>query len=353
MGPMARQTLRPARISLLLAAFVPLVAALAAWALVPLRAGAAPGEDDLRSRIEERRDREGSLAADAATFGKLERKLSRDIAIIEGRLSEVQTELDGRLALLASTRTSLQGQRRRHAGLIIRLRRSQVVLERRLVEIYQSGEPDLASFVLGAANFADLLERADFLKRVNRQDTRVIELVRSSRDEARRSAGRLKVLVGRRREAADAVQRQRDGLASMRDGLAAKRASFARARAARLAALRSARSGRRRLERELDRLLDEQAQSAVSMVGPGGPWAIPWAIVQCESGGQNFPPNWAGASGYYQIIPSTWALFGGSGPAAYLASKAEQDRVAARIWNGGAGAENWDCYKLLKGIPLG
>ncbi len=244
---MARQTLHPARISLLLAALLALVAALAAWALVPLRAGAAPGEDDLRSRIQERRDREGSLKADATTFAKLERKLSRDIAVIEGRLSEVQVELDGRLAVLASTRTSLQGQRRRRAGLIIRLRRSQAVLERRLVEIYQSGEPDLASFVIGAADFADLLERADFLRRVNRQDARVIDLVRTSRDEARRSAVRLKILVGRRREAADAVQRQRDGLASMRDGLAVKRASFARARAARLAAARSARSARARL----------------------------------------------------------------------------------------------------------
>jgi hypothetical protein len=79
----------------------------------------------------------------------------------------------------------------------------------------------------------------------------------------------------------------------------------------------------------------------------GGPWAIPWPIVQCESGGTNTPPNWAGASGYYQITPATWRLFGGSGPAAYLAPKAEQDRVAARIWNGGAGAGNWDCAALV------
>ena len=48
--------------------------------------------------------------------------------------------------------------------------------------------------------------------------------------------------------------------------------------------------------------------------------------------------NSAGASGYYQIIPSTWKLFGGTGPAAYLTSKAEQDAVASRIWRGGAGA---------------
>ena len=45
--------------------------------------------------------------------------------------------------------------------------------------------------------------------------------------------------------------------------------------------------------------------------------------------------------------PGTWRLFGGTGPAAYLASKAEQDAVAARIWNGGAGASNWVCAGIV------
>ena len=68
-------------------------------------------------------------------------------------------------------------------------------------------------------------------------------------------------------------------------------------------------------------------------LGPNGGWAIPYAIVLCESGGTNLPPNSAGASGYYQIVPATWKLFGGTGPAAYLAPKAEQDAVASRIWD--------------------
>ena len=70
------------------------------------------------------------------------------------------------------------------------------------------------------------------------------------------------------------------------------------------------------------------------------------AIVACESGGQNLTPNSAGASGFYQIIPGTWREFGGTGPAAYLASKAEQDRVASRIWSG-AGWQAWDCARML------
>jgi hypothetical protein len=82
-------------------------------------------------------------------------------------------------------------------------------------------------------------------------------------------------------------------------------------------------------------------------LGASGGWAIPYAIVLCESGGQNLPPNSAGASGYYQIMPATWKLYGGSGSAAYLASKSEQDAVASRIWNGGAGASNWVCAGIV------
>jgi len=87
----------------------------------------------------------------------------------------------------------------------------------------------------------------------------------------------------------------------------------------------------------------------VSNVGPGGPWAIPWAIVQCESGGQNLPPNHAGASGYYQFLVATWKGLGGSTPQAYQASKGEQDRLAAQLWAGGAGRHNWVCASLVDG----
>jgi len=69
--------------------------------------------------------------------------------------------------------------------------------------------------------------------------------------------------------------------------------------------------------------------------------------VLCESGGQNLPPNSAGASGYYQIIPSTWTASAAPVRAAYLTSKAEQDAVASRIWNGGAGASDWVCAGIV------
>jgi Transglycosylase-like domain len=80
-----------------------------------------------------------------------------------------------------------------------------------------------------------------------------------------------------------------------------------------------------------------------------GPWVIPTAIVMCESGGKNWPPNSATASGYYQILTSTWLLYGGGQytPQAYLAPKPIQDLIAARIWDGGRGAGQWNCTSIV------
>ncbi|MCW2990509.1 MAG: hypothetical protein JWM73_1103, partial [Solirubrobacterales bacterium] len=128
--------------------------------------------------------------------------------------------------------------------------------------------------------------------------------------------------------------------------LRGRRDALARAHAARLSALSSVRSRRQAAEKELNKLLEERRRASM-VPGPGGPWAIPWPVVQCESGGQNLPPNYAGASGYYQFMVATWQGLGGSTPQAYQASKAEQDRLAAQLWAGGAGAHNWVCASLV------
>jgi hypothetical protein len=230
--------------------------------------------------------------------------------------------------------------------LVKRLAESRELLGRRLRELYTAGKPDLVTVVLSSNGFSDLLERAEFLRRIQDADESIVEAVRRGRDDAREQAERLAGLERRQRDDVLAVRRQRDELEGMNAALEARRASYAQARAARLAALRDTRAGRRDAERRLERLLAERARAA-SAAGPGGPWSIPWPIVQCESGGQNLPPNWAGASGYYQFIPSTWRGLGGSTPHAYQASKAEQDRLAAQLWAGGAGARNWDCAGLV------
>jgi peptidoglycan hydrolase CwlO-like protein len=338
--------LPPIRLAALAAALV--LAPLALWAASPLAAGGAPTPEQLRSDVQRGKARERSLASAAERLGRLERALAADVAVLERRLTSVRSELVRGEARLGRTQVELREQRARAERLRERLAESRGLLARRLRELYTSSGPDLVTIVLDASSFSDLLERTEFLRRIQRADQHIVEAVRRGRDDARRQARELAVAERRQRDAVIAVRRQRDALERMTAALDARRASLRRARAARLAALRDTRAGRRHAERQLSRLLAERARAARA-TGPGGPWAIPWAIVECESGGQNLPPNWAGASGYYQFMPDTWRGLGGSTPHAYQASKAEQDRLAARLWAGGAGARNWDCAALVAG----
>jgi peptidoglycan hydrolase-like protein with peptidoglycan-binding domain len=84
------------------------------------------------------------------------------------------------------------------------------------------------------------------------------------------------------------------------------------------------------------------SSTAPASTGTSSGYAIPASIVMCESGG-----NWGavnpttGAGGAYQIMPSTWAAYGGTGMP-QDASPAEQSAIAAKIWaSSGPGA--WSC----------
>jgi septal ring factor EnvC (AmiA/AmiB activator) len=337
-----------------LALALPLAAALALWAASPLSSQAA-SQGDLQNKIDGAQSREQSLSADAATFGRIADRLAEQVSLLQRRQAAVQAQLDRERARLARTRASLKRERARLARLKRRLARSKHILALRLLDRYKTGSPDLVTVIFSARGFADLVETGEYLQRIGQQDEKIIIGVRQARNASRRAAARLARLQAAQARSAAAVQAQRDALASMGAQVAAKQASFERARQARLEALQATKANRRKLQKQLEKLQAEESRSSGGQAGPGpfGQWAIPWPIVQCESGGQNLPPNWAGASGYYQIIPSTWSGFGGNGPAAYLQPKSEQDRVARLIWAGGDGARNWDCWKILNGIPLG
>jgi hypothetical protein len=73
-----------------------------------------------------------------------------------------------------------------------------------------------------------------------------------------------------------------------------------------------------------------------------GGYTIPAYIVQCESGGNYSAVNpQTAAGGAYQILPSTWQAYGGTG-SPQDASPAEQGQVAARIY-ADRGASAWTC----------
>jgi septal ring factor EnvC (AmiA/AmiB activator) len=325
-------------------ALVLLLALAAAGAVNRFASAQDPGA--LRDRIARQKGQEHQLASAAARLGRLEAAASHAVDVLSGRLAQSQADLQSWEARLAATQADLRATRERLVRLRARLAQSRQALATMLRQRFTANRPDLVSVVLDARGFSQVLERIDFLKRVQRSDTLIVEAVRRGRDDARRDEQRLAALESRQSDQTAAVRIERNALARMTAALSARRAALAQARAARLAALANTAASRRQAEHELSKLLAAQARAA-SSAGPGGPWAIPWPIVECESGGQNLPPNSATASGYYQMLDSTWHGLGGSTPHAYQASKAEQDRLAGRLWAGGAGASNWVCAALV------
>jgi septal ring factor EnvC (AmiA/AmiB activator) len=341
------------------AATVAVALLLALAALRPERSGASTSSlGTLNGQLGHEQSRQQSLSSSIASLGHLISALDSQIQLVQSREAAVRDELAADQAKLASVQAQLARERKLLAKLRRLLAKARTQLSAQLVSGYESDRPDLVSVVLNAHGFSDLLNQVAFLGQAEKQQQSIISVTRQAKAQADRAARDLaKLQATDKKITADTALRAK-ALAGMDALLSSKEGALRQARSTQQAALNASRTRGRHLQAEINRIQAQQAAaeraaqqatapSSSAALGPSGGWVIPYAIVLCESGGQNVPPNSAGASGYYQIIPSTWQLFGGSGPAAYLASKAEQDAVAARIWNGGAGASNWVCAGIV------
>jgi len=111
---------------------------------------------------------------------------------------------------------------------------------------------------------------------------------------------------------------------------------------------RSAKAGRNMAAYQRSQSRQRRERRLLDAVTPYGAWAIPEAIVMCESHGNFRAVNGSNPNrpaGAYQIITSTWHGYGGGAfaPTADAATPYEQHVVAGRIWAGGRGRGQWAC----------
>jgi septal ring factor EnvC (AmiA/AmiB activator) len=341
-----------------------IVAALSVLVGVGATSAGASSLGQLHSQLGAEQARQQSLTASIGSLNHLIASLDSQITLVENREATLSNELADDRAKLAHVQVQLTQERARLVVLRHRLATARVRLSRQLVGSYESAKPDLVSVVLNAHGFNDLLEQIDFLGRAEHAQQTVITATREAKAEADQAAARLAQLQHTDTQITQATAIQVRAVAGMNTLLHSKEGALQSARGAQQSALAASRMRGAQLQGQIKHVEAQQAAAEAAArraaqapaptspnplgpTGGSGGWAIPYAIVLCESGGQNLPPNSAGASGYYQIIPSTWKLFDGTGPAAYLASKAEQDAVASRIWRGGAGASNWVCAGIV------
>jgi septal ring factor EnvC (AmiA/AmiB activator) len=359
-----------------LAATIVAVALLGGLAAFPATSAAGPTIGQLNQQLSQQQSRQQQLQSSLGGLSGLISSLTAQIALVERREAAVNQQLSQDRAALAKTKVQLARQRRLLALLKARLAKARRLLANQLVSNYESGSPDLLSAVLESNGFTQLLDRINFLNDAEHQQQRIITITKRAKAQATAAAIRLARLQAREEQITKAAAVEAKALAGMNWLLHSKQSALERAQAVQRAALAASQTRASQLQAEISQIEAQQAAAeqaaaeqaaaqrvaaqqaasqqvvAPSRAGASSPaptagWVIPNAIVLCESGGQDLPPNSAGASGYYQIIPGTWRQFGGTGPAAYLASKAEQDAVASRIYNGGAGVSNWDCASIV------
>jgi murein DD-endopeptidase MepM/ murein hydrolase activator NlpD len=134
------------------------------------------------------------------------------------------------------------------------------VLSERLVEIYKADRPDFVTVVLEADGFVELLERTELIRRLSRQDARIIALVRAAKADAKATTERLHRLAGRAERLAAAIEEERLQVASVNRQLVERRQGYMDARSAKSRALSSVRVDRRGLQAQLVALERENAR---------------------------------------------------------------------------------------------
>ena len=356
---------------------------------LPVASNADPSLSQLHSSLDAAQAQAHDLSGKVAHLSGMIDSLGSQIAFVRKREAAVRAQLESERASLQRTAVALVRERRVLRRLVARLHRARSVLANQLVSSYERDNPDLLTVMLESNGFSQLVNQLAYMRNAQREQKTEIRITRHARNQVHAATVRLKKLQAAYKQMALASAQREQAIVGMNSLLNSREVALQQARAAQATALSAAQARGQALQSEIARVQAQQAalararaqQAAAERAAratptlpkpaspppspkprrprsspqpsptPSGPqasggWVIPGAIVACESGGQNLTPNSAGASGYYQIIPSTWREFGGTGPAAYLASKAEQDRVASRIWSG-AGWQAWDCARML------
>jgi murein DD-endopeptidase MepM/ murein hydrolase activator NlpD len=273
-------------------AVLPLVLCASLWLVLPLGSQATTPQgraaslqqkiETTRGKIGRRKGTEHVLTSDIQRWSHKIDRLQGSISTLQSRESRIQDDLDARRAELVQTQKELRSERARLARLRARLAEGRKILARRLAELYTADKPDLMTVVLNSNGFADLLERGEFLGRIQDQDNTVIKLVRNAKADATSTAAHLDKLEARQQQLTAIVLKRRDEVASVKNELIGTRVGYAQTRAGKANALSKVRTERKSLETHLDELQKESDKVQAQLQG-GGP-GLPAGPIKGGSG---------------------------------------------------------------------
>ncbi len=237
------------------------------WGSLPLLSGAAPSAEELAKKIQQtqgkvefRKGKEKVLTRDIERYsGRIDSLQSR-IDRLSARESKIASDLEAKRSVLEETQAALRSERARLVRLQKRLREVRATLSARLVQIYKDGRPDLASVVLEADGFSQLIERGEYIGRLAAKDQQIIGIVASAKKEATTTEARLAKIERRQQQVTAEIAARRNEVAKVRGSVASAQASLREVRNDKRSLLSSVKVSRKELEEDLSEMQAQQAK---------------------------------------------------------------------------------------------
>jgi peptidoglycan hydrolase CwlO-like protein len=245
-----------------------LVALLAVVAVVGSASASSLG--NLEHRIATSHAREGQVNAGIQADNQHIQGFQGRIDDLQARLSALQSSLDVEQGLLHRLKTSLRVARDHLASLQVQLVKDKQVLVAQVVASYESPAPDIATVILEAHGFADLLERVDDLHAISTQNAQTTTHVALARKAVGAEAKRLTALTARSERETAAVLVQRDEVAQLHLAVVDQQLLYVRARNRKSSELGALREHRSALEQQLSEIQKREIAAQNESFGLSG-----------------------------------------------------------------------------------
>lgn len=259
-------------------AILAVAAPIVLWGVLPLASSGQSGRSaqiekkivKTQRKIERKKKTEQVLTTTIQGYSDRINSIQDDIGRLQQRQDVIQTDLDAKKAELARLQEELRKQRARLAKLKARLAVSRAILADRLRATYEADKPDIVTVILSAKGFADLVERGEFLNRVNTQDRDILLRVKADKARTTRVAKRLDKLENHQQKVTTAILVRRNQVAEVKGKLVDKQDGWAAVRSDKSAALDTVRTERKQLDGNLADLRAEQEKISGVLNSGGG-----------------------------------------------------------------------------------
>jgi peptidoglycan DL-endopeptidase CwlO len=257
---------------------------LAAGCLVLLIVVAAASGQDLQSQLSDKQSElnqqeghKGVLTTQISRYSDQVDQLAGEVAVLRNREAIVERQL-------REVRARLRREKDRLDQLKGHLHRSLNALRTRLVAIYRSDEPDALTVILESDGFDDLVNRYEYLQRIEERDASIVDRVRFLRNDSRNTVERIEA-------ARDEIAAKEAELERTRVQLEDRKSALDAARDRKAAALDSVEGHIERLEGDISEIqADIQAQ--IQAASGTSTSTLPAGPIQGGSpGGMIWPVN--------------------------------------------------------------